>query len=229
MGGRISPSLVISVIALFVALGGASYAVVSVPNNSVGPKQLKKNSVGPKQLKKNSVGPKQLKKKAVGTAQLKGLAVTGGKLGNDAVDAAKVKNGSLLLEDFQAGQVKPNAYVGVREGTPLQPIGTSLEQVVATDTGLPAGNYLISARVNVVGGSSGASSVTCSIAGDAAQQVTIANSANVALSLSGSALWVTGGAAALFCTKSGVGSPSVAQANISALPIGEFIGTPGYE
>ena len=219
MRGRISPSLVISVIALFVALGGASYAVVSVP----------KNSVGTKQLKKKAVGTKQLKKKAVGTGQLKGSAVTGAKLGNDSVDSSKVRNGSLLLEDLQAGQVKPNAYVGARDGTPLLPISTSFEQVVATDTGLPAGNYLIFARLNVVGGSSGASSVTCSISGDTAQQVTIANSANVALALSGSALWVSGGAAALFCAKSGAGSPSVAQANISALPIDEFIGTPSYE
>ncbi|MFZ9669555.1 MAG: hypothetical protein ACO3CR_06880 [Solirubrobacterales bacterium] len=209
LGSRISPSLVISVIALFVALGGASYAVVSVP--------------------KNSVGTKQLKKRAVGTKQLKGLSVTGAKLGNDAVDSAKVRNRSLLLEDFGAGQLKPNAYVGVKATSPLVPIGTSSAPVVATDTGLPAGNYLIFARLNVVGGSSGASSVTCVFPGDTAQAVTIDNNTNVALSLSGSALWVTGGAATLFCSKSGAGSPSVAQANISALPIDEFIGTPGYE
>lgn len=219
LGDRVSPSLVISIIALFVALGGASYAAIKIP----------KNSVGTKQLKKKAVGTKQLKAGAVGSGQLKALSVTGAKLGNDAVDSAKVKNGSLRLEDFEPGQLESNAYVGVKEASPLVSIGTSSAPVVTTDTGLPAGNYLIFARLNVVGGSSGASSVTCSIAGDAAQAVTIDNNTNVALSLSGSALWVTGGAAALFCSKSGAGSPSVAQANISALPIDKFIGTPGYE
>ena len=38
---RPTASMVISLIALFVALGGASYAAVSIPNNSVGNAQLK--------------------------------------------------------------------------------------------------------------------------------------------------------------------------------------------
>lgn len=42
---RLSPSLVISCLALFVALSGTGYAVVVLPKNSVGTKQLKKNSV----------------------------------------------------------------------------------------------------------------------------------------------------------------------------------------
>ena len=36
---------VVSVLALFVALGGASYAAVAIPANSVGTAQLKKNAV----------------------------------------------------------------------------------------------------------------------------------------------------------------------------------------
>jgi hypothetical protein len=44
-----SPALVISLIALFVALGGSAYAATRLPKNSVGTKQLKKNAVtGPK-------------------------------------------------------------------------------------------------------------------------------------------------------------------------------------
>jgi len=42
---RITPSLVISIIALIVALGGVSYAAIQIPRNSVGTKQLKKNAV----------------------------------------------------------------------------------------------------------------------------------------------------------------------------------------
>lgn len=40
-----SPALVISLIALFVALGGTTYAAVNLPANSVGTAQLKNNAV----------------------------------------------------------------------------------------------------------------------------------------------------------------------------------------
>ena len=42
---RPSPALVISLIALFVALGGTTYAAISLPRNSVGTTQLKNGAV----------------------------------------------------------------------------------------------------------------------------------------------------------------------------------------
>ena len=62
-----SPALVISVIALFVALGGTGYAALSLPKNSVGAKQLKKK------------------------------AVTAPKIANGAVTAAKIKTAGLTV------------------------------------------------------------------------------------------------------------------------------------
>jgi hypothetical protein len=50
-----SPAFVISLIALFVALGGTSYAAIALPRNSVGAKQLKKNAVTAVKIKKGSV------------------------------------------------------------------------------------------------------------------------------------------------------------------------------
>ena len=72
---HLSYANVIASLALFIALGGISWAAVALPKNSVGTTQLKKN------------------------------AVTGAKLGRDAVTGAKVRNGSLLASDFKAGQV----------------------------------------------------------------------------------------------------------------------------
>src|SRR3954462_13377547 len=46
-----SPALVISLIALFVALGGTSYAAITLPANSVGTKQLKDGAVTPAKLR----------------------------------------------------------------------------------------------------------------------------------------------------------------------------------
>ena len=51
-----SPALVISLIALFIALGGTSYAAItSLPKNSVGTKQLKKNAVTGVKIKDGAV------------------------------------------------------------------------------------------------------------------------------------------------------------------------------
>jgi hypothetical protein len=72
---RPSPALALSVIALFVALGGTGYAAIVLPANSVGKKQIKRN------------------------------AVTAAKIKRNAVTAAKVKNGSLLSADFKANQL----------------------------------------------------------------------------------------------------------------------------
>jgi hypothetical protein len=65
----------VSVMALFVALGGTTYAAVSLP----------KNTVGPKQIKKDAVRASEVKSRAIGTSE--------------------VRNGALLAEDFRAGQL----------------------------------------------------------------------------------------------------------------------------
>jgi hypothetical protein len=53
--GRPSPALVISLIAVFVALGGTGYAAFAVPKNSVGTKQLKKGAVTGAKIKNGSI------------------------------------------------------------------------------------------------------------------------------------------------------------------------------
>jgi hypothetical protein len=50
-----SPALVISVLALVVALGGTSYAAIVLPANSVGKRQLKKNAVTSAKVKNGSL------------------------------------------------------------------------------------------------------------------------------------------------------------------------------
>ena len=72
---RLTFANTISVIALFVALGGTGYAAITLPKNSVGTKQLKKNSVTFAKIKKN------------------------------AVSSSKIKNGTLLRADFKAGEL----------------------------------------------------------------------------------------------------------------------------
>ncbi len=76
---RPSYAEIVATLALFVALGGASYAAVKVPKNSVGTKQLKNKAVTAKKIRKN------------------------------AVNSSKVKDGSLLAGDFKQGQLPTGA------------------------------------------------------------------------------------------------------------------------
>jgi len=57
---KITPSLVISSIALIVALGGTTYAITALPANSVGPKQIRADAVTGKKIAKGAVGSEQI-------------------------------------------------------------------------------------------------------------------------------------------------------------------------
>jgi hypothetical protein len=52
---RLTLSNVLSVVALFAALGGTAYAAVALPKNSVGAKQIKKNAVRTAEVKNRSL------------------------------------------------------------------------------------------------------------------------------------------------------------------------------
>ena len=67
---RPSVSLVISFVALFVALGGVGYAAINLPANSVGNAQLKNGSVGNWKLKSNAVGTRKIINGSVGAKQV---------------------------------------------------------------------------------------------------------------------------------------------------------------
>lgn len=73
--GRPTPALVISLIALMVALGGTSYAAFRLPAGSVGTRQLANRSVS--------------------TAKIKNGAVTGSKVAPDSLTGANINVGTL--------------------------------------------------------------------------------------------------------------------------------------
>jgi hypothetical protein len=72
---RPSAAMIVSIIALVVALGGTGYAAVALP--------------------RNSVGTKQLKKRAVTSAKLKAGAVNGSKVSDDSLAGTDILESSL--------------------------------------------------------------------------------------------------------------------------------------
>ncbi len=63
--GHLSYANVMATIAVFIALGGTSYAVASLPRNSVGSKQIRTNSVGTKELRRGAVRSTDVKDRSI--------------------------------------------------------------------------------------------------------------------------------------------------------------------
>ena len=123
----------ISMIALFVALGGTTYAAVTLPKNSVGSAQVKKNSLKAADIGRNAVGASEIRSNAVrggdvgdgsiggldigdnaiggseladavvGSAELVDDSVVLSKMADNSVGSAEVIDGSLGENDLQAG------------------------------------------------------------------------------------------------------------------------------
>jgi len=68
---RPSPALVISILALVVAMAGTAFAATQLPKNSVGSKQIKKNAITAAKIKKNAITTAKVKKEAITSAKIK--------------------------------------------------------------------------------------------------------------------------------------------------------------
>lgn len=120
---RPSPALVLSLVALFVALGGTGYAAVKING---------------KNIKNGTVAGSKLKNQAVTAAKLKNKTVTGAKVKDNTLTGAQIDEGKLaavpkaLAADTavnatnavnaanaaNAGSVAGYTYLGLERGTP---------------------------------------------------------------------------------------------------------------
>jgi hypothetical protein len=90
-----SPAMIVACVALFIAMGGTSYAAAT----------LAANSVGTKQIKKNAVTSAKIKSAAVTAAKVKDGTLTGAKIQDGTLTGAKIQDGSVAGADLAAGAV----------------------------------------------------------------------------------------------------------------------------
>jgi hypothetical protein len=103
----------ISMIALFVALGGSAYAV-GLGKNTVGAKQIQKNAVRAAEIKKNAVRASEVNRNAVGASELRSNAVASGDIADNGVGGADLSDNSVAAGELTdnsvgTGEVAPNA------------------------------------------------------------------------------------------------------------------------
>jgi hypothetical protein len=136
---------VISVLALFVALGGTSFAAVQLSKNSVGAKQIKKNAVRASEIKSNAVGASEIRSNAVaggdvadgtlgsgdladnsvGSSELSDNSVGNGELANNSVGTGEVTDNALTASDITGStldpEIGPDLFARVQANGTLQP------------------------------------------------------------------------------------------------------------
>jgi hypothetical protein len=113
---RLTFANVMSVIAVFIALGGSAYAF---------------------KLGKNSVGTKQLKNNAVTTAKIKNKAVTGAKVADASLTGANLANGTVSSSKLAAGAVGSGGIAdGAVSGSKLGVVDTHVVATPLPDTGV---------------------------------------------------------------------------------------------
>ena len=122
----------ISLIALFVALGGTSFAAVALTKNSVGAAQIKKNAVAASEIKKNAVRAAEVNRNAIGASELRSNAVAGGDIADNGVGGADLSDnsvgaGELSDDSVGSGEVTNDAL------TATDIAGSSLDAEVGPD------------------------------------------------------------------------------------------------
>ena len=92
MKPRLSFANVTSMIALFVALGGTSYAAATLTSNSVNKGHLRSNSVGKSEIRRGAVGQSEVRPNSIGASELR----------TSAIGSNDVKDETLGANDLSA-------------------------------------------------------------------------------------------------------------------------------
>lgn len=118
---------VVATLALFIALGGVSYAAVKLPKNSVGEKQLKKNAVTGKKIKKSTITADKIKNGTITGADINVGSL--GKVPSAAVADSAGVAGSAANQINTAKRVGPSSnnatYSTARDQATEVPLGSN--------------------------------------------------------------------------------------------------------
>jgi hypothetical protein len=105
---RLTFANVTSALALFVALGGTSYAAITLPADSVGSTQIKRHGVENSDLAPNSVRAWQIATDAVGRSEIRPDAVRAWEIAQNAVGSSEIRKDAVGTDEIADGSVGPN-------------------------------------------------------------------------------------------------------------------------
>jgi hypothetical protein len=110
---RPSPAAAIASLALFVSLGGTTYAVTALPRNSVGTRQLRDRAVTEGELANRAVISSKLATGAVVPRTIARQSITGSRIAPDALGGAEIDESLLrsvpLAQDAERAKLATRA------------------------------------------------------------------------------------------------------------------------
>jgi hypothetical protein len=143
---RPSPAMVVAFIALFVAIGGSSYAVTRLPAKSVGSKQLRKGAVRTTNLANGAVTGAKVKNRSLTAADINVASLTG-------ITAASATNATNATHAGAAGALDKVFYVSRAGSVPAAPAPvppeTSSTIVGGASAACPPGTFAVGGGVGV--------------------------------------------------------------------------------
>jgi hypothetical protein len=99
---RFRPSFanVVSVLALFVALGGTSYAAVALRSNSVSARHIRSGAVGKSEVRTGAVAKSEVRTGAVGKSEIATNGVGAAEVRLGAIDTTELRDAGVGLNDL---------------------------------------------------------------------------------------------------------------------------------
>jgi hypothetical protein len=213
---RPSAPMAVSLVALFMSVGGVGYAAISLPPNSVGSDQIKNEAVTYKKIRPNAVGAVRLANNGVTESKLRNEAVSYRKIRPNAVGKVRANLNQLqarITDACAAGSAiggvdktgKPTCAFPAQSAVADKAAAVGATAATVNSLSLATGSsYLVFANpaVTVTGGT-GQVTVTCVLTvGTTAQTRSVAvnapGSASIALQAAGAA-----GTASVVCAAAG--------------------------
>lgn len=154
---RLTFANVTSVVALFVALGGSSYAALKLPKASVGPTQLRDDAVTSSKVKQGSLTLSDFRRSQRAALQgLPGRSGAAGTPGTPGTPGAKGPKGDA----GPGGHLGRALYVTKRSHTDLP---AAADLTIASLDAIPAGSYLLVGHTAAANFTASAGYVRCGI------------------------------------------------------------------
>ena len=135
---RPSPAMIVAFIALFIAIGGSSYAVTRLPAKSVGSKQIRKGAVRTTHLAKGAVTGAKVK-----DGSLSGADINLGSL--SGVTPANATHAGVAGGLDRVVYVNQPASAGQATGDPTAPTPT----ITGASAACPPGTFVVGGGVGV--------------------------------------------------------------------------------
>ena len=158
---QVSPSLVISIFALVIAMSAGAYAATIAPKNSVVSKSIKNKNVKSADIKPGAVKKKHLGNNSVDSSRIADGSVTGADIGDGQVPTSPTSHSAAATTDLndaatlggltvaQLVAAAGGEYYEARQAAGSVDVETVTPATVATLNLPHAGKYLINARIPV--------------------------------------------------------------------------------